>query len=304
MGQFGTVITAMVTPFDENLKVDLNKAQRLANYLVENGSDGLVVSGTTGESPTLSQNEKIQLFKAVKDAVGKDVQVIGGTGSYSTHESIELSQAAQATGINAVMLVVPYYNKPPQSGLFAHFSSVANSVELPVILYNVPSRTSCNLDADTVIKLSEISNIVALKEAGSDVSQITRVVAETPNDFSVYCGQDEWNLPMLSLGASGFISVSAHVVGNEISEMARLYFSGDRIGAQRIHEALIPVHKALFKVTNPIMVKAAMSIIWEEVGIPRLPLVEATQEQKNELKTILDSIEKTSSRKSVVGSKT
>lgn len=304
MGQFGTVITAMVTPFDENLKVDLDKAQRLANYLTENGSDGLVVSGTTGESPTLSKDEKIQLFKAVKDAVGNDVKVIGGAGSNSTHESVELSQAAEATGIDAVMLVVPYYNKPPQSGLFAHFSTVANSIELPVILYNVPPRTSCNLDADTVIRLSEISNIVALKEAGSDVSQITRVVAQTPNDFSVYCGQDEWNLPMLSLGASGFISVSAHVVGNEISEMARLYFSGDRLGAQRIHEALIPVHKALFKVTNPIMVKAAVGLLWEDVGIPRLPLVEATQEQKNELKIVLDSIKKISSRKSIVGSKT
>lgn len=304
MGQFGAVLTAMVTPFDENLKVDLDKAQRLANYLTENGSDGLVVSGTTGESPTLSKDEKIQLFKAVKDAVGNDVKVIGGTGSNSTNESIELSQAAEATGVDAVMLVVPYYNKPPQSGLFAHFSTIANSIALPVILYNVPSRTSCNLDAETVIRLSEISNIVALKEAGSDVSQITRVVAETPNDFSVYCGQDEWNLPMLSLGASGFISVSSHVVGNEISEMARLYFSGDRIGAQRIHEALISVHKVLFKVTNPIMVKAAMGIVWEEVGIPRLPLIEATQEQKNELIMVLDSIKKITSRKSVVGSKT
>lgn len=288
MSNFGTVITAMVTPFDDDLQVDYDRAQELADYLINNGSDGLVVAGTTGESPTLTSEEKLELFKAVKDAVGSKATVIGGTGSNSTIASVELTKKAEKTGVDAVMAVVPYYNRPPQSGLYAHFASIADSTDLPLILYNVPSRTSCNMEAETVIRLSEKKNISALKEACIDEEQIIEVIAETPEDFLVYCGNDEWNLRMLELGANGFISVASHVVGNQIKKMAEMFGNSSKNEAEIIHSQLLPIYKALFEVTNPILVKAAMAIIWKDVGSPRLPLIKATEEQVNKLRNIIE----------------
>lgn len=291
MGRFGTVITAMVTPFDKNLEIDFDKIQELADYLLKNGSDSLVVAGTTGESPTLSAKEKYDLFKAVTEVARGKAKVIAGTGSNSTSNSIELTKLAETTGVDAVMLVTPYYNKPPQAGLYKHFSAVASQTSLPVILYNVPSRTACNLDADTVLRLaSEVKNIVALKEAGSDVAQISKIISEAPVGFEVYCGQDDWNLLMLTLGCSGFISVASHVAGNQIKKMAEAFFSGNTKEALILHNKLMPVYKILFKTTNPIMVKAAMNHLGIDVGVPRLPLVGADEEQKAVLKKVLDSV--------------
>lgn len=288
MSDFGIVITAMVTPFDNDMRIDFDLAQELADYLINNGSDGLVVAGTTGESPTLSSEEKLELFKAVKDAVGNRASVIGGTGSNSTAASIELTKKAEKTGIDAVMAVVPYYNRPPQSGLYAHFAAIADSTDLPLILYNVPSRTSCNMEAETVIRLSEKKNILALKEACTDEEQIIKVIADTPDDFLVYCGNDDWNLQMLELGANGFISVASHIVGNQIKKMDELFVSGNKEEAVKVHNQLIPIYKALFEITNPILVKAALGIMWKNVGSPRLPLIKATQEQASKLRDIIE----------------
>lgn len=291
MGRFGTVITAMVTPFDKNLKIDFDKAQELANFLINNGSNSLVVGGTTGESPTLSTQEKKDLFKTVKEAVEKKASVIAGTGSNSTANSIEVTKIAETTGVDAVMLVTPYYNKPPQEGLYKHFSMVASQTSLPVVLYNVPSRTACNLEADTALQLAtEHQNIIALKEAGSDVAQISKIIDEAPSGFEVYCGQDEWNLMMLSLGCCGFISVASHIVGNQIKEMAECFFSGNTKKALDIHNRLMPVYKILFKTTNPIMVKAAVNHLGIDTGAPRPPLIEATSEQVAVLKKVLNSV--------------
>lgn len=281
----------MVTPFDADLKINFDRAQELANFLINNGSDGLVVGGTTGESPTLSTQEKKDLFKAVKEAVAEKASVIAGTGSNSTANSIEVTKLAENTGVDAIMLVTPYYNKPPQAGLYKHFSMVASKTSLPVVLYNVPSRTACNLEADTVLRLAaEHQNIVALKEAGSDVAQISKIIDEAPSSFEVYCGQDEWNLLMLSLGCSGFISVASHVAGKQIKEMAGHFFSGNVKKALKLHNTLMPVYKVLFKTTNPIMVKAAVNHLGIDVGIPRPPLIEATVEQAAVLKKVLNSV--------------
>lgn len=291
MAKLGTVITAMVTPFDGELKLDLAKAEKLADFLISNGSDGLVVAGTTGESPTLSKLEKKQLFETISNVAGIRAKVIAGTGSNSTADSIELTQIAEKAGVDAAMLVVPYYNKPPQAGLYKHFSLVAKQTDLPIVLYNVPSRTACNLEAETVIRLAkDHENISALKEAGNDVAQISRIISETPEGFEIYCGQDDWNLMMLSLGCSGFISVASHVAGKKIKEMANSYKSGNVKRAVELHNSLMPVYKALFKTTNPIMVKAAMNYFGVNVGEPRPPLIEASEDQVSYLINVLDQL--------------
>lgn len=291
MAKLGTVITAMVTPFDGDLKLDLTKAEHLADYLINNGSDGLVVAGTTGESPTLSKQEKEALYKTIASVAKGKATVIAGTGSNSTSESIELTSLAEKAGVDAAMLVVPYYNKPPQAGLYKHFSLVARSTDLPIVLYNVPSRTACNLEASTVIQLAQDhENIRSLKEAGSDVAQISRITSETPDDFEIYCGQDDWNLMMLSLGCCGFISVASHVAGSEIKEMAEAYLAGDVKKAVKMHNRLMPVYKVLFETTNPIMVKAAMNHLGIDVGAPRLPLIEANDDQMRNLKAVIGNV--------------
>ncbi len=290
MINFGNVLTAMVTPFKDDLSVDYEKAQELALYLIENGSDGLVISGTTGESPTLTSEEKLNLFKTVKDAVGNKATVIGGTGNYCTNESIELTKKAEKTGINGCMLVGPYYNKPPQEGLFRHFKAIAENTSLPVIVYNVPSRTACNIEAETIIRLSAIKNIVAVKEASGNFEQIAKISQETDDDFLIYSGDDSMTLPILALGGTGVISVASHVAGKEIAEMIKGYKNGNVSKAKDLHLKLMPLFKALFMTTNPIMVKAAVNLKGLNVGGLRLPLISATEEQINKLKKVMEEV--------------
>ncbi|KJS82798.1 MAG: dihydrodipicolinate synthase [Peptococcaceae bacterium BICA1-8] len=277
----------MVTPFDKDLEVDYKKAQELAEHLIANGNDGIVVAGTTGESPTLTNTEKLNLFKAVKDVVGKNGQVIAGTGSYSTKDSIELTQAATELGVDGVMLVVPYYNKPPQDALYQHFSAVAHTTNLPILLYNVPGRTSTNMLPGTVSKLAQIPNIVAIKEAAGDMDQVSAIKALVSEDFLIYSGDDSLTLPMLALGGYGVISVAGHIVGNEIKEMINNYLGGNIKVAQKLHQSLFPFFKTMFITTNPIPVKTAVNLIGIEVGQMRLPMISATREQKDEILKVL-----------------
>lgn len=278
--KFGRVLTAMVTPFNKNMEVDYTKAQELAEYLISNGSDGVVVAGTTGESPTLSKEEKINLFQAVKEAVGSKGQVIAGTGSYSTKDSIELTKKAEKIGVDGVMLVVPYYNKPPQEALYQHFKTIAENTKLPVILYNVPGRTSTNMLPETVFKLSQIPNIVAIKEASGNMDQVSAIKNLVSSDFLIYSGDDSLTLPILALGGHGIISVASHIVGNEIKEMIDSFIKGEVLEAQKIHNKLFPLFKAMFITTNPIPIKTAVNLIGIEVGDLRLPMINVNDEQK------------------------
>ena len=238
MAEIGRLITAMVTPFDQQGQVDYPQAKRLANALLDSGSDGVIVSGTTGESPALTTEEKIRLFAEVKSAVGDRGAVIAGTGNYSTAESIELSREAEAAGVDGLLLVVPYYNKPPQEGLYQHFKSIAGSVHLPCVLYNVPSRTSLNMTDDTTIRLSHVDNIVGVKEAGSDLDQISRIIDGATDGFRVWSGNDNETFPIMALGGYGVVSVASHLVGAQIKQMIGLLLEGDVEGAAAEHRRL------------------------------------------------------------------
>jgi len=275
----------MVTPFDQKGEVDYQQAKKLAQALFESGSEGVVVSGTTGESPTLSKEEKLRLFAEVKSSVGQGV--VAGTGSYSTRESIELTKEAEGVGVDAVLLVVPYYNKPTQEGLFQHFKAIAESTSLPCILYNVPGRTVTNLSAETVVRLSEIDNIVGVKEASGNLEQIARIIQGTKGDLLVYSGNDSDTLPILALGGYGVISVASHVVGTQIKEMMGKFLSGKAAEAAQIHRNLLPLIDALFVVANPIPVKYALNYIGFPVGKPRLPLVEPDEKSRAVIETAL-----------------
>lgn len=271
---FGRLLTAMVTPFDEEGNVDYDQARKLALALLDSGSDGLVVSGTTGESPTLTRDEKLQLFAAVKSAVGRRGAVIAGTGSYNTQESIALCREAEAVGVDGCLLVVPYYNKPTQEGLVAHFTAIAGATRLPCIMYNVPSRTVTNLAAETVARLARVDNIVALKEAAGNFDQTTRIIDAVPASFLVYSGNDGDTLPMMALGGYGVISVASHLVGKQIKDMMDKFVAGANSEAAAIHRRLCPLVNALFLVSNPIPLKYALNRVGFRVGKPRLPLTE------------------------------
>ena len=289
MEDFGRVLTAMVTPFDENLSIDYKKAGQLAKMLEDNGSDGIIVSGTTGESPTLTFEEKIKLFETVREAVSDKTSVIAGTGSNSTENSIKLTKEAEAVGVNGIMAVVPYYNKPSQEGLYQHFKAVAASTRLPVMLYNVPSRTSLNMKPETVYRLSQIDNIVALKEAANDVEQATEIKRICPSDFRIYSGNDSFTLPILSLGGYGVVSVASHIVGNEIKEMITQFLNGNIEKSLEIHIKLFPLFKVLFIASNPVPVKAALKLKGFDVGGVRLPLVNLSEQELEVLKKTLEN---------------
>jgi 4-hydroxy-tetrahydrodipicolinate synthase len=286
MVDFGQLLTAMVTPFDENLRVDYKQAKILAQHLVANGSDGLVVAGTTGESPTLEDEEKLRLFEAVLEAVGDKAKVIAGTGSNSTEKTIKLTKEAEKLGVHGAMLVCPYYNKPTQSGMYRHFKSVANETSLPLMLYNVPGRTSSNLEPSTVLELVKEDNIVALKEAAGNLDQVTQLCSILPDNFAVYSGDDSLTLPMMSVGAKGVVSVASHLVGKEIKQMIE-NFSTNPSKSAEIHRHLFPMFKELFFIANPIPVKTALNLIGINVGGLRLPLIEATPEEKERIKGLL-----------------
>jgi len=274
----GRLLTAMVTPFDEKGEVDYQQAKRLAQALLKSGSQGVVVSGTTGECPTLTKEEKLRLFAEVRSTIGQGV--VAGTGSYSTRESIELTREAERVGVDAILLVVPYYNKPTQEGLFQHFKAIAESTSLPCILYNVPSRTVTNLSADTAIKLSQIDNIVGIKEASSNLEQIAKILQGTKSDFLVYSGNDGDTLPILALGGYGVISVASHLVGNQIREMMEKFLSAKIEEAAQLHRKLLPLINVLFIVSNPVPIKHALNYVGFSVGKPRLPLTEPDEKTK------------------------
>ena len=279
--RLGRLLTAMVTPFDARGEVDYQQAKRLALSLVDSGSDGMVVSGTTGESPTLSKEEKLRLFAETKSAMANRGIVVAGTGSYDTKESQELTREAEKAGVDACLLVVPYYNRPTQQGLWEHFRAIAQSTTLPCILYNVPSRTVTNLAADTVIKLSQIDNIVGVKEASGNLEQIAEIIHKTKEDFLVYSGNDSDTFPILALGGYGVISVASHLVGIQIEEMMEKFLNGQVQEAAEIHRYLLPLVNALFIVANPMPVKWALNYVGFSVGKPRLPLIEPDEKSTN-----------------------
>ncbi len=272
MKKLGRLLTAMVTPFDEEGKVDYEQTIRLALALLNSGSDGVVLVATTGESPTLLREEEVRLLTEVKSAVGERGSIIAYTGSNSTAEVLEATEKAERIGVDACLLVVPYYNKPTQDGLYQHFKIIAESTSLPCILYNVPSRTVVNLSADTVIKLSQIDNIIGIKEASGNLEQISRIISNTNDDFLVWSGNDSDTLPMLALGSYGVISVASHLVGSQIKEMIDGFVSGKTEKAASIHHHLLPLINALFIVTSPIPIKYALNYVGFNVGKPRLPL--------------------------------
>ena len=274
MEKVGRLITAMATPFNQEGAVNYEQAKRLALALLNSGSDGLVISGTTGESPTLTREEKLRLFSEVKSAAGNRGTVIAGTGSNSTSQSLELTREAEKTGVDACLLVVPYYNKPTQEGLYQHFKAIANGTSLPCILYNVPSRTVTSLSADTTIRLSQIDNIIGVKEASSNLGQIARIIDNTRNGFLVWSGNDSDTLPIMALGGYGLISVASHLVGNQLKEMINAMANGRTGQAAKIHHHLLPLIDALFVISNPVPVKYALNHIGFDVGKPRLPLTE------------------------------
>lgn len=283
----GQVLTAMITPMKKDGSVDNKQAVTIAQSLVNNGSDGLVISGTTGESPTLSFDEKVQLFSEIVNELGGSAEVIAGTGSYNTAESIALTNAAEKAGVDGIMLVTPYYNKPSQEGLYQHFNKIAEKSSLPIMLYNVPGRTNVNLLPDTVARLAEISNIVAIKEASGDLAQVSYLRSITPDDFLIYSGDDLLTLPILSVGGCGVVSVASHLVGRRIKSMIDSYFSGKVEEATSIHLELLRLFKMLFITTNPVPVKRSLEYLGIETGPVRLPLAELTEAEATKIKDML-----------------
>ena len=287
MKKLERLLTAMVTPFDDRGMVDYEQAKKLALALLDSGSEGLVVVGTTGESPTLIREEEMRLFAEVKSAVGERGSVIAGTGSNSTAEALEATKGAERIGVDACLLVVPYYNKPTQEGLYQHFKTIAQGTNLPCILYNVPSRTVTSLSAETVIKLSHIDNIVGVKEASGNLGEISKIISNTGDDFLVWSGNDSDTLPILALGGYGVISVASHLVGNQIKEMISHAVNGKIDEAASIHRHLLPLVNALFIVSNAIPIKYALNYIGFNVGKPRLPLTELDEKSAAFIKDTL-----------------
>ncbi len=284
---FGRVITAMVTPFDREGNVHYAEAEKLAAYLVANGSDGIVVCGTTGESPTLSWDEEYQLFQVVQKAVAGKAKVLAGTGSNSTSEAIEATQKAAKLGLDGSLQVVPYYNKPPQTGLYRHFEAIAIACGLPMMLYNIPGRTGQALEPETIAKLALVDGIVAIKEASGNLDLVSQIRSMTPPDFAIYSGDDSLTLPILAVGGVGVVSVASHLVGNQIQAMIRAFESGQNQIATKLHIELLPLFKGLFFAPNPMPIKAALKLQGWEIGGLRLPMSELPAELLPLLEKIL-----------------
>ena len=291
MAEIGRLLTAMVTPFDDKGEVDFEQAKKLAHALLDSGSDGVVLSGTTGESPTLTTGEKMRLFAEVKESVGDKGVVIAGTGTYSTAESIELSQEAEKQGVDGLLLVVPYYNKPPQEGIYQHFKAIAGKTNLPCIVYNIIGRTGVNMTDETTIRLSQIDNIVGTKEASGDMNQIARIIDGASPGFKVWSGDDNQTFLIMSMGGYGVVSVVSHLVGNQIKHMMGLLLEGDIEGAASEHRRLLPIFLGMFVESNPIPVKYAVNHIGLKVGGPRLPLVPPSEKAVVQIEKLLDQFE-------------
>jgi 4-hydroxy-tetrahydrodipicolinate synthase len=287
MIRFGRVSTAMVTPFDKKGHIDFVKTTQLINYLIENGTDSLVVAGTTGESPTLSKEEKLALFDHVVKVVNKRIPVIAGTGSNNTYASVELTKKAEQIGVDAIMIVTPYYNKPNQEGLYQHFKACAESTDLPVMVYNIPGRSVVNTLPETVIRLSRIPNIVAVKEASGDLNAMTHIIANTDDDFLLYSGDDGLTLPVMAIGGAGIVSVASHVIGLEMQELIQAFLDGENELAAKKHQELLPLMQSLFAAPSPAPVKTALQLKGMDVGSVRLPLVPLTEQERLTLSSIL-----------------
>lgn len=284
---FGRVVTAVVTPFDERGEINESVLRRLLRFLVENGSDGVVVAGTTGEAPVLSEEEKLRLFDVALEEIGDVAKVIAGTCTYSTRESVRLSREAEKLGVHGILAVAPYYNRPPQHGLYQHFRAIAEAVSLPIMLYNIPSRTGVNIEPETVARLAELKNVVALKEASGNPDQLSRLASLLPRDFALYSGDDNMTLVVLALGGVGVVSVASHLVGQEIKRMILAFEKGEVEEARSIHLRLYPLFRALFLSTNPIPVKRALQLVGFEVGEARPPLCPLEQEKEEKLVEVM-----------------
>lgn len=289
--QFGSLITAMFTPFASNNKIDWFRLEECINRLIETGSDTIVVAGTTAESPALSHEEKLSLFRFTVDKAAGRVKVIAGTGSNNTKDSITLTKEAEQLGVDGVMLVVPYYNKPSQEGLFVHFKSISEATRLPVMLYNIPGRTGVNMTVETMLRLTnEIENIVAIKEASGDLNQISQLIARVPSTVNVFSGDDNLTLPILAIGGKGVVSVASHIVGEELKEMIESFFSGNVMRSIQLHQRLLPIFNGLFITSNPVPLKYAMSQKgWCEAHV-RSPLVEMSGEERKATHVWLDQL--------------
>lgn len=292
--RFGELITAMVTPFAKDGSLDVPRARELARYLVEHGSDGLVVCGTTGESPTLSRAEKLELFEAVVDEVGSRASVIAGTGSYDTAGSIELTRAAAETGVDACLIVTPYYSKPPQNGLLAHFRAIADASAVPIMVYDIPGRTGKRIERPTMVELARHENIVADKEAVGDAGETAKLRADLDSaglgDFEIYSGDDPLLMPHLGAGAVGIVSVCSHLVGPQIKQIISAFNDGKVDEAKRIYLDLLPLMQTIMGLTSsPIPVKAAVTMMGIDVGEPRLPLVPPTEDESRTIRAALEN---------------
>lgn len=286
---FGRLMTAMVTPFNEELEIDYGVVANLVDHLIATGTETIVVSGTTGESPTLSDAEKLDLFAAVVSQAKGRAKVIAGTGSNNTEKTVEFTKQAAQTGVDGIMLVTPYYNKPSQEGLYQHFKRVATAVNLPIMVYNIPSRAGINVTAETIIRLSKIENIFAVKEASGDIVQISQIIKNTADDFYLYSGDDKFNLPVLAVGGYGYVSVASHVVGRELTEMTNYYLNGEIDRAADLHLKLIDLFDGIFVTSNPSPIKELLTQIDIQVGGVRPPLMPVTADQAEFLKTIFNN---------------
>lgn len=289
--RFGRMIPAMVTPFDENLDLDLKQARALARRLVENGADALIINGTTGESPTVFYPQKMKLFEAVVSEIDGEVPVIANVGDNCTADTVDFARDVQKLGVDGFMLVVPYYNKPPQEGLYQHFKTIAGSIDLPCILYNIPGRCVINMTAETTLRLAnEVDNIVAIKEVSGNLEQVAAILAGAPEGFEVYSGDDALTYDIMKLGGAGVISTIGNVAPDRMKEIVDLCAAGDFEAATKANEALLPLMNELFITSNPIMVKEALNLLGFPVGGVRLPLVNATAEQSAELAEVMRQV--------------
>ena len=290
MVDLGMVLTAMVTPFKADGSMDYRRAAELAQYLADNGSDGLIVHGTTGESPTLTHEEEYELYRVVKKAVGGKIKIIAGTGSNSTATTIKSTKEAEKIGVDGAMIVVPYYNKPSQEGMYQHYKAVAEATKLPIIIYNIQGRTGVNMTADTVARLAKIKNIVGIKEASGNMDQVSEIEGKTPKEFMIYSGDDDRTLEIMKRGGVGVISVASHIMGKEIRKMCEVFRAGNIAEAEKINARLSPLFKVLFITTNPTQVKAALNMIGQPVGGLRLPLIEANDSEKEQIRKVLQDL--------------
>ena len=291
MVKLGRLLTAMITPFDDEGEVDYPQARKLAKGIVQSGSDGLVIGGTTGESPSMSDEEKLRLFGEVKEEVGDRAAVVAGTTDNNHRKSVELSIEAEKVGADALLLTVPAYNKPPQEGLYQHFKAIAEATSLTGLLYNVPSRTALNMTAETTLRLAEIDNIVGVKEASSDLVQITQIVDAAPDGFNVWSGNDDETFPIMCVGGYGIVSVAGNIIGNQIKAMMGMVLEGEVESAAAAHRRLLPIFKALFWVTNPVPIKYAVNRAGFDAGKPRLPMYEPDEAFTAKFDPLMDKYE-------------